>query len=189
MKKVIYFLLLLLTSCQPSEIERQKLDFILAGVSDGLLELKYDPPKIISILNTEPKPDSFKIDLDNDEIDDIMLISDGYISPGAMLAVSYAAPLNSNISIALSADSLCIKKIDYLDSINQNLNWSNEVNIKYRFLFYKNLNPDIYILGEWENDLTGYLGIYLKEQEKFAYCKLSIQLYKDITLYSYAVQQ
>jgi hypothetical protein len=196
MKNAIYFILLILTSCQLFELNRKN-DFILAGISDGLYKFEYDPSIVLSYQHVPPsgesttKPDTFRIDLNDDLQDDIMLISDGALSHGQEYRKSYVSTLNTNTYIALAFNSRYVKKINFRDTINENLNWCNVNKTKYILSTYSSTydHPTPIIEGEWENDSINYLGIHLKEENQFAWCKLRIKIHKDITLFSYAIQK
>lgn len=196
MKNVIYILLIILTSCKLFEFNKKQ-DFILAGVSDGLYKFEYDPPKVLSYSDFEPglsglyEPDTFRIDLNDDLQDDIMLISDGALSHGQEYRKSYVSTLNTNTYIALAPNSKYVKKINFRDTINENLNWCNVNKTKYILSTYSSTydHPTPIIEGEWENDSINYLGIYLIEEDQFSWCELKISFNKDITLFSYAIQK
>lgn len=196
MKNVLYFLLFILTSCQLFEFN-QKQDYILAGDSHGLREVKYNPP-VELVYTGSPTgssghayPQTFRIDLNNDSSEDIMLVSDGGLSHGGDYRIAYISSLNSNTYIALASDSLFVKKLELADTINAGLTWSNEQNSKFILSTYESTysNPGPTINGEWISNYTKYFGVYLEAEKEFAYCKLSVQNYKDITLYSYAIQR
>jgi hypothetical protein len=185
--RYIVWLIFIFTSCENFMGDRDKKDFIIAGISDGLDEIKFNPPKTVSVLNTVVYPDTFSIDINDDEKSDILLISDGYLSHGGMLAVSYVMLLNSNTYLALSADCMNVISLNLGDTINKHLFERNEINTKH-ILSYYHSDSSPQIEGEWINDSIRYMGIYLKNENKFAWCKLSVQGYKDITLFSYAIQ-
>lgn len=188
--------ILFFSSCQLFEFNKKQ-DFILAGITDGLDEFEYDPPKELSYSASKPglnglyEPDTFRIDLNDDLEADVLLISDGALSHGQEYRKSYVSTLNSNTYIALALNNKYVKKINYADTINDNLNWCNVNKTKFILSTYASTydHPTPIIEGEWENDSINYLGIYLIEEDQLAWCKLSIKIHKDITLFSYAIQK
>jgi hypothetical protein len=161
-------------------------NYILAGEKHGSDIFYTDIIPDIVIENHHNNYQTFLLDIDNDNIDDLQFIIAGAQSPGGIYEKDYRVTTIGSTRINVTASHSTWADIrNYDDVIGENLIWSGGTKILWFYSYCPGSNPSG--AGLWENAINKYLGIKktIDGNPRYIWLLMSVQPSK-ITFSEYA---